>query len=120
MRKRFKLLCPVLTKLEFLCPSKDKKQSAAAVGEIGQRFSHVIKPEENVPLQREWQNYQALHIVDLPQDVDSYWHAVSQLRDGCNPHFPLLSWLAKALLVLSHSGADIERHFSGMAAEKTT
>ena len=52
--------------------------------------------------------------------VGEYWHEISQIS-GHNglTLYPVLAKLAKALLVIPHSGADVERHFSALQGEKS-
>ena len=52
--------------------------------------------------------------------VDAYWNEVGQVRDITgHQRFPLLTRLAKAILVIPHGNADVERSFSKMGLNKT-
>lgn len=58
----------------------------------------------------------------LPEcsDIEDYWAKVSYMEDDTgNPRFPYLSLLAKAMLVLPHGNADVERLFSHVTQIKT-
>ena len=102
----------------MLCPATGKDRSAVDVASLAAYFPQVVTSEQLDSLKREWQQYQAQSCSGLPEEVDQYWHAVSKLADGSTVRFPLLGHLAKALLVLPHSSADVERHFSTMGMEK--
>lgn len=104
----------------MLCPKSGKERSAAEVATVARCFPNVMKGEDIVPLQREWHDHQASCFQKMPEAVDEYWHAISQVKEGDQQRFPHLSRFAKAMLILPHASADVERHFSSMATEKTT
>ena len=112
------MLSPVLAGVRMLCPATGKDRSAVDVASLAAYFPQVVTSEQLDSLKREWLQYQAQSCSGLPEEVDQYWHAVSKLADGSTVRFPLLGHLAKALLVLPHSSADVERHFSTMGMEK--
>ena len=52
--------------------------------------------------------------------IDVYWHKVAQLKDPTGQsHFAILTRLAKAVLIVPHGNADVERSFSKMGLNKT-
>ena len=56
----------------------------------------------------------------LPTDIASYWYQIGKLTDVASEvRYPLLCTLAKAVLVIPHSNADVERMFSQMGLNKT-
>ena len=120
---RLRLRDPVLMGVRMLSPADGTSMTAMSVSNLAERFPQVILPNELLGLQREWQRYQAASATTCALAertggaVDRYWSAIGSLKDGTSARFPLLFRLAKALLVLPHSGADIERHFSALDSE---
>ena len=52
-------------------------------------------------------------------DIDTYWHKISQILDSDGKIcYPLLTKLAKAVLIIPHGNADVERSFSHMDQTK--
>ena len=52
--------------------------------------------------------------------IDVHWHKVAQLKDLTGElRFPLLARLAKAVLIVPHGNADVERSFSKLGLNKT-
>eukprot|EP00117_Sycon_ciliatum_P018748 scpid21301/ scgid2217/ len=120
VRRRLPLTCPVLRGLEFLCPVAGKDCAAQSVADVARAFPHAVSTGSLDALVREWQCYQCTTHKNLPTEVDRYWHAIGRLT-GINGDamFPTLSSLARAVLALPHSNADIERQFSAVTADKT-
>ena len=120
---RLRLRDPVLMGVRMLSPADGTSMTAMSVSNLAERFPQVILPNELLGLQREWQRYQAASATTCALAertggaVDRYWSAIGLLKDGTSARFPLLFRLAKALLVLPHSSADIERHFSALDSE---
>ena len=53
-------------------------------------------------------------------DIDTYWHKISQILDSDGKIcYPLLTKLAKVVLIIPHGNADVERIFSHMGLNKT-
>ena len=122
VRKRLPLKSAVLQGVRFLDPSSGKDLSARVVGTVAEAFPQVVPASSMDSLLREWQRYQADSIENAPDETNRYWHYVSKLRTGASNDefcYPVLSLLAKAMLVLPHSNADIEREFSAVGADKS-
>ena len=90
---------------------------------LASHLPQVIKDEDRTELGEEFMNYCT---SELPPDfgpasaneMDTYWHRVSQDAYG-KLRYPLLTQLAKAVLIVPHGNADIERMFSHMGLNKT-
>ena len=111
---RLPLSCPVLQGIQMLDPKTGKRQTASNVYTLASKFP-LVPSSEVTKVQREWQMYQVA-VADHPCSsdlmVDEYWHEISQMsgHDGLTL-YPVLAKLAKALLVIPHSGADVETFF---------
>nr|XP_006012448.1 PREDICTED: uncharacterized protein LOC102367469 [Latimeria chalumnae] len=103
---------------EMLRPSrKDILQTAMRLA----RFPNIIQEGQLEQLQEECFSYEC--DTDLPDDEDNiekYWGLVGKLMDiSGDKKYPILAKLAKAILVLLHNSADVERLFSQMTLVKT-
>ena len=77
---------------------------------------NVVQTAEIAPLKRKCTEYQCTSIVT----VTLFLTNVSVIKNPANlPHFPLLSKLAKPLLIFFHSYIDSERLFSQYNLSKT-
>ena len=64
--------------------------------------------------------YQLPSPITSITDIASYWYQIGKLTDVAGEvRYPLLCTLAKAVLVIPHSNADVERMFSQMGLNKT-
>ena len=64
--------------------------------------------------------YQLPSPITSITDIASYWYQIGKITDlSSEICYPLLSKLAKAILVIPHSNADVERMFSQMGLNKT-
>nr|XP_006009948.1 PREDICTED: uncharacterized protein LOC102362282 [Latimeria chalumnae] len=110
--KKLPLDDQVLKDAEMLRPSrKDILQTAMR---LAKRFPNIIQEGQLEQLQEECFSYEC--DTDLPDDEDNiekYWGLVGKLTDiSSDKKYPILTKLAKAILVLLHSSADVERLFS--------
>ena len=123
LRSRLSHSFPVLQGIQMRDPNTGKRQTASNVYTLASKFPSVVPSSELTKVQREWQMYQVV-VADHPclsdVTVDEYWHEISQMsgHDGLTL-YPVLAKLANALLVIPHSGADVERHFSALQGEKS-
>ena len=113
----------VLECIKFLDPSERQEGNWDQVVTLVKRFPSIIKPECMDLLNEEFMSYALCELpssVSASEDeVDTYWANLSKLHDNGCPRFPTLCKLAKALLILPHSNADVERLFSKLALVKT-
>ena len=92
---------------------------------LASHLPQVIKEEEKAPLAEEFMDYCTSELP--PQftklataEIDTYWHRVAQITDSLGKlRYPLLTKLAKSVLIIPHGNADIERMFSHLGLNKT-
>ena len=88
-----------------------------------QHLPQVVMEEERATLQEEFVDYCTCdHVKDLDAAtaIDTYWHKVGQLKHPNGQlRYPVLTRLAKAILIIPHGNADVERSFSKMGLNKT-
>ena len=99
--------------------SYDKVDQVLAAAKL---LPQVIRESEIGVLAEEYMDYcvSENHITAHDMAVDEYWHKISSLKDVSGDHrYPLLSKLAKAIIVIPHGNADVERMFSLIALNKT-
>ena len=121
--KRLPMQHSLLSNIQWLQPSLQQYSLAKKVQASAKLLPQVIKVDEIHILMEEFMNY---CISPLSPDmksiteVDQYWHAVSKIRNLTGAmRYPMLSTLAKAILVLPHGNADTERLFSHVGLNKT-
>ena len=108
--KRSPLTHSVINNLHLLEPGVQQYSMAPEVQAVATTLSHVVKPEE---LQEEFMDCCTFHLpesVKMSNAVDEYWHTVSKIKDisGEECHFPTLTKLAKATLLIPQANADTE------------
>ena len=90
---------------------------------LATELPQVIPSEDKSGLREEFVDYCTCELpsnVNGITDVASYWYEIGKLMDVSGEvRYPLLSKLAKAILVIPHGNADIERMFSRMGLNKT-
>lgn len=84
----------------------------------------VVKEEERAAIEEEYLDYctceQVKELDAGTSLIDGYWHNIRQLQDPTGqPRYPVLTRLAKSILIIPHGNADIERSFSKMGLNKT-
>uniref|UniRef100_H3AVF6 HAT C-terminal dimerisation domain-containing protein n=1 Tax=Latimeria chalumnae TaxID=7897 RepID=H3AVF6_LATCH len=107
--KKLPLDDQVLKDAEMLIPSS-----------LARRFLNIIQEGQLEQLQEECFSYEC--DTDLPDEdnIEKYWGLVGKLTDISDAKkYPILTKLAKAILVLPHSSANVERLFSQMTLVKT-
>ena len=92
------------------------------VNTVARLLPQVIKESKRAALAEEYMDYCTSELTFQRQNmaVDEYWHKVSTVTDiAGDVRYPLLSKLAKAILIIPHGNADIERMFSHLGLNKT-
>ena len=114
-RKRLPLDNALIKNLEWLQPQAVSRSIAITkqVIECAKCLPNVVQTAEIAPLKRECTENLCTSInSDSDIILDKYWTNVSVIKNPANlPRFPLLSKLAKALLIFFHSNVDSERLF---------
>ena len=116
-RKRLPLDNQLLQSLGWLVPGS--KSTPSQVIELEKCLPNIVSSSQLPQLKREYIDYQCTSF-DLHDDIASYWHRVSQVKDPAgDPRYPLLAMLAKAVLIINHSKVDSERLFLRYGLGKT-
>ena len=114
-----------LTNLTWLLPRVHDYNNVGKVLLTASCLPQVITEEDKAQLREEFMDYCT---SELPSDftqastheVDTYWHAIGQLKDtDAKVRYPLLTRLAKSVLIIPHGNADVERMFSHLGLNKT-
>ena len=114
-----------LTNLTWLLPRIHDYNNVSQVLHVASHLPQVIRDEDQAQLHEEFMDYCT---SELPPDftptstheIDAYWHKIGQLKDTCGKlRYPLLTRLAKSVLIIPHGNADVERMFSHMGLNKT-
>lgn len=97
----------------------DKTGNWDKIEALVKRFPNVIVAEEMDTLNAEFMHYSlweppAVLNINQTDDIDVYWDKVSKSLE-----FPTLTKLAKTMLILPHSNAEVERVFSKLTLIKT-
>ena len=113
----------LLSNIQWLQPSLQQYNLANQVQASAKLLPQVIKVDVIHILMEEFMDY---CISPLSPDMksiteaDKYWHAVSKIQNLTRAmRYPMLSALAKAILVIPHGNADTERLFSHVGLNKT-
>lgn len=114
----------VLKNIDILDATKKGSGDWEKVASLAARFPNVIPSGEFDKLNEEflaytmWEPPSSLGLAnsDAP---DAYWQKVSSHENNGTPCFPTLCKLAKAMLILPHSNAAVERAFSNLKLIKT-
>uniref|UniRef100_H3AXR2 Uncharacterized protein n=1 Tax=Latimeria chalumnae TaxID=7897 RepID=H3AXR2_LATCH len=92
---------------------KDAEMLKPSTMRLAKRFPNIIQEGQLEQLQEECFSYEC--DADLPDDKDNiekYWGLLGKLMDiSGDKNYPILTKLAKAILVLPHSSADVKRLF---------
>ena len=90
---------------------------------VAECLPQVVKLNEKPSLQEEHMDYCMLPLpvsIKTEKAVDKFWHAVSEIQDiSGQKRYPILTKLAKAVLIIPHGNADTERLFSHVGLNKT-
>lgn len=112
-----------LLKLNWLYPNVYDYSNISNVLHVASNLPQVISEVEKPLLREEFMDY---CMSKLPQSfsssemsIDSYWHKVGEIKDDSELKYPILTKLAKSVLIIPHGNADIERLFSHMGLNKT-
>ena len=119
--KKLPLESEFLAHLTWLNPRAQEHGMLNQVIKTLQHLPQVVK-EEQAALEEEFLDYCTCdHVKDLDAATTiAYWHKVGQLKDLTGqPRYPVLTRLAKAVLIIPHGNADVETSFSKMGLNKT-
>ena len=120
--KRLPLQDEFLLSLKWLQPGQNRYILLSQVLEVAKRLPQVIKPNEASKLQEEFMDFCTSPLspkFNTVKEVDR--SLIGQIRDITDTDFkyPVLSKLAKAILVIPLGNADTERLFSHVGLNKT-
>lgn len=122
--KRLSLQHEFLSSLRWLQPAQQQYSLVNQVLHAADSLPQVIKVDEKSKLQEEYMDFCTSPMTSelkAVKEVDKYWHLVGQLSDFSEVkqmRYPLLTRLAKAILVIPHGNADTERLFSHVGLNK--
>ena len=113
-----------LTNLTWLNPGVQEYGMLDQIIQTLRHLPQVVKEEERAAIEEEYLDYctceQVKELDAGTSSIDGYWHKISQLQDPTGqPRYPVLTRLAKSILIIPHGNADIERSFSKMGLNKT-
>lgn len=121
--KKLPLNDTLLKNLQWLTPGMQNYELLEQVLAVGKKLPQVVPAEQLPTLQEEFLDYCTSTLPQgLEQDVPKYWHFIESIKDIARSdvsRYPLLSKLAKAILIIPHGNADIERMFSQLGLNKT-
>ena len=108
--KRLPLQNKFLANLKWLKPSLQQYNLVNQVLLAADSLPRVICPEEKAQLQEEYMDFCTSPLtsdIKGTKEVDTYWHAVSQVKDLSESalRYPLLTRLAEAVLIILHGNA---------------
>ena len=102
-----------LMSLKWLQPGQNQYTLLNQVLEAAKHLPQVIKAEDVCKLQEEFMDYCTSTLSPTfksVKEVDRYWSLIGQIRDITDNEYkyPVLSRLAKAVLIIPHGNADTE------------
>ena len=113
----------LLGSVSWMLPLKQDLELENQVLSVAAELPQVIAVEQKSALREEFIDYCTYQLpspITSITDIASYWYQVGKITDVSGRiRYPLLSKLAKAILVIPHSNADVERMFSQMGLNKT-
>ena len=103
----------LLSNIQWLHPSLQQYSLANQVQASAKLLPQVNTTEEIHILMEEFMDYCIYPLSPDAKSIteaDEYWHAVSRIQNLTgDTRYPMLSTLAKAILVIPHGNADTER-----------
>ena len=122
--KKLPLDSAFLANLSWVNPGVQEYGMLTQLKNTLQHLPQVIKEEERGAVEEEFLDYctneDVKALCSTACKIDVYWHKVAQLKDLTGElRFPLLARLAKAVLIVPHGNADVERSFSKLGLNKT-
>ena len=115
----------ILKNVTWLHPGIHDHSNLSQVLLLASNLPQVIKEEDKAQLREEFMDYCTSELSPditpvLRNDIDVYWHRIGQVEDMSGKlRYPLLTRLAKSVLIIPHGNADVERMFSHMGLNKT-
>ena len=121
--KKFPVSHELLDNISWMLPFTTDYTKAGQVLSVAKSLPQVIKSDEIPVLDEEYMNFCT---CDLPfpkeyiTPVDEYWNKICMIRHISGEfRYPLLSRLAKAVLIIPHGNADVERLFGRVGLTNT-
>ena len=114
-----------LSSVAWLYPHVHNYGNRNQVQQLASYLPQVIKEDEIPQLGEQFMDYCTSQLPpdfgrESVNEIDTYWYRVGQLKDASGMQlYPLLAKLAKAVLIIPHGNADVERMFSHMGLTKT-
>lgn len=113
----------LLGNISWMLPLKQDLELENQVLGVAADLPQVIPVEQKSALREEFIDYCTYQLpspITSITDITSYWYQIGKLTDIAGEvRYPRLCTLAKAVLVIPHSNADVERMFSQMGLNKT-
>ena len=119
--KRLPLEHSLLRSIKWLQPGIQQYDVSSQVANAARCMPQVVATAVIPTQYMEYCTTTLTPSVKAISEVAVYWHAISMIQDISNQgsRFPLLTTLAKAVLVIPHGNADTERLFSRLGLNKT-
>ena len=115
-----KLPVKLLDSISWIQPFINDYGKANQVLSVARLLPQVIKESDMEALNEEYYCTSELPFPKQVIAIDEYWYKVSVITDiAGDVRYPLVSKLAKAILIIPHGNADIERMFSRVGLNKT-
>ena len=112
----------LLDSIGWILPFSNEYGNADKVVSAARLLPQVVKESDMAALNEEYMDYCTSELPFPKQAiaVDEYWFKVGTVTDiAGDVKYPLLSRLAKSILIIPHGNADIERMFSKVGLNKT-
>lgn len=123
--KKLPIDSEILKNITWLHPGIRDYRNLSQMLLLASNLPQIIREEDKAQLREEFMDYCT---SELPPDftpvssneIDLYWHRIGQVEDMAGKlRYPLLTRLAKSVLIIPHGNADVERIFSHMGLNKT-
>ena len=110
----------LLNNISWILPFTTDYTKDGQVFSVAKSLQKVIKSDE--VLDEEYMDF-CTYDLPFPKEsisIDEYWNKIGMIRDISGEfRYPLLSRLAKTVLINPHGNADVERLFSRVGLTKT-
>ena len=104
----------ILKNVTWLHPGIRDYSNLSQVLLLASNLPQVIKEEDKAQLREEFMDYCTSELLPditpvLRNEIDVYWHRIGQVEDMSGKlRYPLLTRLAKSVLIIPHGNADVE------------
>ena len=113
----------LLGSVSWMLPLKQDLELENQVLSVATELPQVVAMEQRSTLREQFIDYFTYQLpspITSITDIALYWYRVGKIIDVSGDiRYPLLGKLAKAILVIPNSNADVERMFSQMGLNKT-